>query len=1075
MIFSLHSLYITAKLDRITVLTALCALLPFVAQAQQGCDQALITQTFVSAGCTPLATCNDACSMYFYNPQGLTGQQAQAFAQNFGTNLVSVQAASENNCLAGALVANGFGGIIWIGFNDEAQENNFVWYDQSPVNYTNWAGGEPNNSGNEDCTQIYPDGQWNDLSCTSGNSKSVIEVNLCPQITITPSGPTTFCEGGSVTLVASTILGSFPYAYQWSPAVGLSATNVPNPVASPTVTTVYTVRSTDRYGCYSEESVTVTVIPSPTPVFDITTPICEGIPTTVTYTGTGTAGATYTWNFDGGTVVAGSGQGPYQVAWASAGNKNPSLQVTENGCASGTQTLPTVVSPNPVADFTFTSECLGNETQFTSTATVASGVIIGGGWEFGAGPVQSIDATYTFTASGTFPVTHGVMTDAGCIHQVTLQVPVFPNPEVSVTGTDVTCFGLCDGTASATIVDGTAPFVVNWSNGATGTDIIDLCPGNFTAIVTDANGCEDTDAITIVQPAALAVVVNAQATSCPGVVNGTATATIAGGTAPFVTDWGGADPTALAEGAYAVTVTDDNGCTVTENFTIAPGAGLGFSFTITDNVCFGGSTGQAVLIVSNGVSPYDIIWTDAFGSPIQADMANPGISTLSALATGVYNVGALDAIGCTYATSFTITQPAQPLTLTLTPQHLSCFQSGDGEVTATQNGLSPFQYAISDIFGVPVGSAVNAGAHTFTGLDADTYFVTVVDNNGCENTDTVLISEPDILEAEGVVTDITCFGANDGSVQITSVSGGTTPYPAIAWTPGIQTGNTAVGLPAGNVTATVSDANGCELLMNFQITEPFAMRLTPSYLTDTCGQGKGAALVNVALGTPPYAYSWQTPQAGDQFREDGLPAGTYSVHVTDANGCIDSVSVEVRDDLPYPLASFESRIEGEHVLEQEVQFVNNSVGTVSWAWYFGDGEAAFDEDPRHRYGSSGDFLVQLLASNGFCDDTAYGYVNIDPLLTLFIPNAFTPGINGINDHFFPQGEGIEWDSYDMFIYDRWGKMVWQTGDFNKKWDGTHMSSLEPLPSGTYSYFIHFREFADLDRYEVAGNVLLIRD
>lgn len=1040
-----------------------------------GCDLPLITQTFVGAGCTPLSVCDDACSMYFYNPANLTGSQAQAFAQNYGANLISVQSQAENACIAGALVSNGFGGVIWIGFNDEAVEGTFVWYDQSPVTYTNWAGGEPNNSGNEDCTQIYPNGQWNDLPCNSGNSRSVIEVNLCPVVTITPSGPTTFCAGGNVTLTASTILGSFPYNYTWSPAAGLSATNVPNPVASPAQTTTYTVTSVDRYGCFEQQSVTVTVIPSPISTFTVSSPVCVGLPATITYTGNATAGATYNWGLDGGVPASGSGQGPYQVAWATEGAKNLTLQVTENGCTSAVEAVAATVSPNPVADFTFTTECAGDETVFTNTSTVSSGVIAASAWDFGAGPVQSTDATFTFGNAGTFPVTLGVVTAGGCIHQVTQQVTVNPVPTVNVTGTDVSCFGLCDGEAEAVVVGGTAPVSISWSNGAMGNTITGLCVGDIEATATDVNGCAQSDLVTIAQPAVLTAVVTPQTTTCPGVPNGTAIVVPSGGTTPYATDWGGEDPNALAEGTYDVTVTDANGCTVTESYTIAPGLGLVLDFAITDNVCFGGMDGQAVLTVTNGVMPYDIIWADAFGNPLQADLGGNGISTINGLATGVYNVIIEDAIGCISGSTIAITQPPLPLTLTLTPQHLSCFESGDGRVTAVQNGLSPFQYAISDIFGNVVGNTVNAGAHTFTGLDADVFFVTVTDNNGCQNTDTVLITEPLILEAESLVTQISCFGANDGMVQITSVAGGTTPYAPTTWAPMGQTGSTAINLLPGSVTTTVRDANGCELLINFLITQPLEMRLTPSYLTDTCGMGKGAAIVNASFGTPPYSYLWQTVNAGTDFRENNLGAGTYQVAVTDANGCIGTLEVTVNDDLPYPLAAFESRTEGETVMDQVVQFINGSVGTISYQWNFGDGTSSDQEDPRHRYKSAGDFLVQLLSSNGFCADTAYGYVNIDPLLALYIPNAFTPGINGINDFFFPQGEGIELDSYDMDIYDRWGKIVWRTSNFSKKWNGTHMSSQNPAPMGVYTYRITFRKFSDLDRFDVSGIVHLIRD
>jgi len=647
---------------------------------------------------------------------------------------------------------------------------------------------------------------------------------------------------------------------------------------------------------------------------------------------------------------------------------------------------------------------------------------------------------------------------------------------LSITGVvNPTCSGVCDGQATANAQGGAAPYSFAWSNGQNSPTIMAGCGGIQTVTATDDNGCTVTESVDLVEPGPLTVSVTATTTSCPGTPSATATLNITGGTAPFTPDWGGADPNALPEGNYTVDVADANGCTASAAFTVAQGSGLSLSFSITDNVCFAGSTGQASLTVTGGASPYDILWADAFGNPLQVNPGTNGLSTLTGLATGVYNVGAMDATGCASAATFTITQPPAPLTLTLTPQHLLCFEGSDGEVTATQNGLSPFQYAISDIFGTPVGNAVNAGPHTFTGLSADTYFVTVIDGNGCQNTDTVLLSQPEQLLAEGTVTPITCFGADNGTAQITLVSGGTTPYAQTVWTPVGQTGSTAINLAPGNVTATVSDANGCEVVLNFQVIQPPEMQLNMGYYTDTCGLGKGAAFANVSFGTPPYSYLWDSPHAGTAFRENGLFQGVYPVTVTDANGCTVSDSVQVLDDLPYPTAAFSSRIEGEHVMDQEVQFINNSIGTISWSWNFGDGSAANVENPTHRYSKEGDYLVQLLASNGYCADTAYGYVNIDPLLMIYVPNAFTPGINNINDTFYPQGEGIEEESYDMFIYDRWGKLVWRTGNFEKQWNGWNMYTLEPAHGGVYTWLIRFREFADLDRYELRGKVHLIRD
>lgn len=996
-----------------TLATAVLLLVAGAADAvaqSPACDIALIQQTFTNAGYAELAVAGQPCSMYFYNTATTSANDAQAAAQAVGANLVSIQDQGENDALQAALQAAGFSNaLVWIGGGFSGGNhgpNDFTWYDGSPNGFINWNPGEPNdNSGipgvGENCMQmVVASGQWNDLVCGAEpiglgpTGTSVIEVNLCPELTVTGLGGQV-CTGDQVNLSSSALFGSTSYTYAWFVA--------PNPVPvamgqdyapSVSATTTYVAGVQDVYSCADTVMFTIT----PTACTD-----CSAfLPPTVTSTPTACAGSTGT-----ATATPQGGTAPYSVVW----NTNP----PQNGLTA---------TDLPAGDHDV-------------TVTDANGCV----------------QTATVTVS----------TDAGGM-------------TVSITGVvHPTCSGDCDGQATAVVQSGTAPLAYDWSTGSIADQVLTLCDGDHTVTVTDGNGCVATASVTIEEPQLLEFTVSVTETTCPGTPTGTATLTVTGGTAPYASDWGTLDPDALPEGDHGVEVVDANGCAATETFTILSGSGIGFSLSIIDNVCFGGSDGEATVALNGGTAPYDVLWADAFGNPLLVVPGSNGNSTLTSLSSGVYNVAAQDATGCANAFTFTITQPPLPLTLTLTPQHLLCNEGADGEVTASQNGLSPFQYDISDIFGNPVGNAVNTGPHTFTGLAADTYFVTVVDANGCQNTDTVLLNQPTPISAEGIVTPINCFGADDGMVEIVNVTGGTAPFAPTVWSAGPQTGNIFTGLGPGNVTATVIDANGCQLALDFLLTEPLEMQLEMSYLTDTCGQGKGSAIANVSLGTPPYSYLWDVPFPSATFRQDGLPVGVYSVNVSDANGCTRTDSVAVMDDLPYPSAAFSSRIEGETVLDQEVQFINSSAGTIEWSWNFGDGGFSDLEDPTHRYSKEGDYLVQLLASNGFCADTAYGYVNIDPLLVIYVPNAFTPGINGINDTFYPQGEGIEKDSYEMFIYDRWGKQVWRTDNFRKEWDGTDMYSLQPVPVGTYTWLIRFREFADIDRYELRGKVLLIRD
>ena len=1064
------------------------------------CDLATINAAFTGAGYVPLAVQGQPCSLYFVNPNAQEAAQAQASAAPLGANLVWMNDAAENANVSAALDASPYSGsTIWIGvqrtgagsanfFASDGTTGPFPPSNGNPNIYQNWAGGEPNDNGfgdtglfgacdyectnGEQCVQIYPGGQWNDLQCNE-SSISVIEVNLCPEITVVV-GANNICAGAPSTLTASTLLGSQPYQYSWSTTEITPAITV-----TPPATTTYDVVVTDRYACSAQESITITTLPGADASFDVSTSVCIGAPATITYTGTSAVGATYVWDFGTGIVASGSGQGPYQVGWATAGPQTVTLQVTENGCTSPLETQNLTVLPSPIADFTFTTVCEGSPTELTNTSNGNGGVILGSAWIVEGDTILSADLSYTFSGSGTFPVQLGVLTVDSCFATVTQQVTVNAGPTAVFSSTDMSCFGVCDGTAEAVVQGGAPPITFLWSNGATTNTLTGLCAVTVSGTVTDNAGCTFIGQAEVLEPTALAAVVAVTETTCPGLATGSALATPSGGTPPYTTDWMGEDPNALLAGTYDVTITDANGCVVVEPYTIVDGVGLIFDFVIADNICFGGTDGTVTLTVSNGVAPYDIAWTDAFANPLQVNPGSAGTESLSALGAGTYNIGVQDAAGCQNLSAFTITQPAVNLVMNLTPQDATCFESADGSIAVNQNGLSPYTFDLTDAFGAGVASGSDPASFTFSALDNGIYFVEVTDANGCVTTDAVELFEPDVLAAESTVTPVSCYLGTDGAVAITQTTGGTTPYAAVVWNdPNMQVGSAATDLGAGTYSATITDANGCELVETFTLVEPPQMILEPGYLTDTCGQGLGAAMVAVSFGTPPYTFLWK-PDSADQATNYNLGVGSYEVVVTDANGCKDSVLSEVMDDLPYPFADFEYVIEGESVLDQVVQFINNSVGTIQWQWNFGDGNSSNDEDPRYSYERSGDYLVQLLGSNGFCNDTAYQYVNIDPLLTVYIPNAFTPGESDIirdgnNDYFYPQGEGIEEESYDMFIYDRWGGIVWQTGKFDKKWDGRHMSTLELVPTGTYVYQITFREFADLDRHVYNGVVHVLR-
>ena len=396
----------------------------FSIKGQAGCDLNLIRSTFTGAGCTELTACLSSCSMYFYNPISQTGNNAQIWAQNYGANLISLQSATENACIVSELNANSFGGVIWIGFNDVANEGSHVWYDQSPIVYTNWNGGEPNNSGNEDCVQIYPDGKWNDLNCSSGGSKSVIEVNLCPVTTITPS-ETSVCAGENVSLPTTTYLGSAPYTYSWtSVPTGFTATSA-NPTVTPTVTTTYNVIATDRYGCLSQSNVTITVNnPSTAITPNGPTSFCSGGSVDLT------AGAASSYSWSNGATT--------QTITVNANGNFTVVSTDGNGCTA--TSAPTAVSlyDNPVAAFNNTAVCFQNANQFTDASSIGNGNISLRNWNFGDGSFSSQQSpAHTYATCGVFNVKLVVTSDNGCKDSISKITRVYCLPVADFSFTDV--------------------------------------------------------------------------------------------------------------------------------------------------------------------------------------------------------------------------------------------------------------------------------------------------------------------------------------------------------------------------------------------------------------------------------------------------------------------------------------------------------------------------------------------------------------------------------------------------------------------------------------------------------------
>ncbi len=492
----------------------------------------------------------------------------------------------------------------------------------------------------------------------------------------------------------------------------------------------------------------------------------------------------------------------------------------------------------------------------------------------------------TGIGAGDFTVT---ITDAkGCTssQNVTLSAP--PAIILSSVVTGVVCSGSNTGTVDLSISGGTAPYSYIWSNGSTIQDLYNLGAGSYSVAVTDSKNCSASLSITITEPAAIVINATSINVSCAGSDDGSISLTTSGGTGSYSYLWNtGATSnnlSGLAPGSYSVTVTDQNGCKAVQTIAITESLPLSLSTTQTNVNCFGSSTGAINLTASGGTAPYSYAWQNT------ATGFTSTSEDLSALPAGSYNTTVTDANGCVAAMSVTITQnPA--IILSSVISNVKCFGGNTGVINLSVNGgIAPYTY-----------SWTNTAATTqdLSNLTAGNYSATVTDANGCTAVLSLTVTQPaSDISISGSVTNVTCFGGNNGGIEIT-VSGGTAPY-TYNWSNGRFTGDIN-GLTAASFSVTVTDANSCTQTQSFTVAQPAQIQLTFSKINPTCVDGNdGSITLNQPTGgNGPYSYSWTKDGLSLPAPDlNALSRGNYQVTVTDQSGCSIVNNIALNDPIP---------------------------------------------------------------------------------------------------------------------------------------------------------------------------------
>ncbi|MFH1320322.1 MAG: SprB repeat-containing protein, partial [Bacteroidota bacterium] len=576
-------------------------------------------------------------------------------------------------------------------------------------------------------------------------------------------------------------------------------------------------------------------------------------------------------------------------------------------------------------------------------------------------PGSSTTEDISGLAAGTYSVTVIDSCGANIPDSVIIAEP--PALASSITKTDISCNGNSDGLIDLTVSGGTLPYTYQWDDPGTSItqDISGLSPGIYTVDITDACAIAISDSAIINEPAVLTTTMSKTDVSCNGGGDGSATLYASGGTPPYNYLWNNGQTTSTAmgffPGNYTVNVTDINGCLASDIVTITQPPALVISVTGTDASCYGGNDGTADLSVSGGTTPYTFIWNDP-GSGTTED--------ISGLAAGTYSVTVVDSCGANTSNSVIIAEPPA-LASSTTKTDISCNGNSDGSIDLTvSGGTLPYIYQWND-----PGTNIT---QDISGLQPGTYTVDITDACAIVVSDSAVINEPAVLTTTMSKTDVSCNGGGDGSATLTA-SGGTPPYN-YSWNNG-QTTSTAVGLFPGNYTVNVTDANGCLATDIITIAQPGALAASITGTTDvSCNSDStGSAIVTPSGGTSPYTYLWDDPGLQTGTTATGLPAGIYTVIITDS--CGNPVSEAVIIDEPLSLAS--------SVTQTDVSCNGYADGTASVTVSNGTVPYTYSWSPGGETANSLSGLdtgTYVLTTTDLCSDIIYDTVIISQPLTL---------------------------------------------------------------------------------------------
>ena len=885
------------------------------------------------------------------------------------------------------------------------------------------------------------------------------------------------CHGGTNGSATATLSGgTAAYTFSWSNGA-TAITSATSATATGLSAVTYSVTVTDANACPATSAVTLsqpTLLAVSTPTVTATT--CGQNVGTAAVTGSGgTAPYTFAW--------AGNGASGQTAATATAlGVGSYTVTITDaKGCNTNTVANIAVLSgPAPVATTVSNVKCFGQSNGSTSVSATGGSTPYTYAWSNGG-----TNALDTGLVAGSYTIT---VTDAGgCSAQSVATVTQLTKLAVSGQGYNTTCFGGSDGYAVATPSGGTPNnYNFKWSNGSTIAAINGVVAGTYTITVTDGNGCVKDTSFVVGQPSVIAITTSSTSANC-GQKDGSAAAQATGGTvggSGYTYSWSsgatGQTATAIGTGTYTVTVTDSKGChqntTATVNNLNGVVATMG---TPNQNTCAGSCTASVTVAATGGTTPYTYKWSNGATSATANGLCAQPLA---------YTVTVTDNTGCSSTQTATITEPPA-LVLPAIAQRKLCIGQQTYLVPKASGGTPQYTYTWA-----PGNTIADSLLVVVTGTNPTSYTVSVTDANNCPNKSTAIavpnypalsvsVATPSVSVCPNAPVSFTATGT--GGDDTLTYTWSTTPvahsttvsFNATSAQVYTVTVNDACTTPSSSATAMVTinpvplvhfmadSTKGCPLFCTKFVDQGSIASGSITKWTWLFGDGDSSN-----LQTPRHCFP--TP-------------GTYSIKLKETSnlGCsADSSINNYITAFAKPTAAFTYNPSQVTTLTPLVYFINESQGATAYQWSIADTSAKKPpfttnvENPTFSYaGATGVFCDTLWVTNAAgCRDSTTLCINVGPDFVFYVPDAFSPNGDLVNDLFFPKGAGYNVPTFRMSIYDRWGHLMYWTDDITKGWDGTKGGNNGgPCPQDVYNYLITVKD-AYANNHSYIGHVTLMR-